>query len=177
MHKLSVLFSLTILWLAVLTGCNPDVFVRHIDPSQRDFTIKEDGDSLLIRFKSSDWRVTAVERKGQRYYHGIDASTSDGKMTLGDFTIHLRKNGGKELAVTFDPNFSDAENEVKIFIANNYEEDSVLVRQPASSGYDLEDLVWSEEVVRLNPLNEIEEAWGLCFKNLTPDTLWVENKV
>lgn len=176
-HKLSVLFSLTILWLAVLTGCNPDVFVRHIDPSQRDFTIKEDGDSLLIRFKSSDWRVTAVERKGQRYYHGIDASTSDGKMTLGDFTIHLRKNGGKELAVTFDPNFSDAENDVKIFIANNYEEDSVLVRQPASSGYDLEDLVWSEEVVRLNPLNEIEEAWGLCFKNLTPDTLWVENKV
>lgn len=108
---------------------------------------------------------------------GIDASTSDGKMTLGDFTIHLRKNGGKELAVTFDPNFSDAENDVKIFIANNYEEDSVLVRQPASSGYDLEDLVWSEEVVRLNPLNEIEEAWGLCFKNLTPDTLWVENKV
>lgn len=102
-HKLSVLFSLTILWLAVLTGCNPDVFVRHIDPSQRDFTIKEDGDSLLIRFKSSDWRVTAVERKGQRYYyyHGIDASASDGKMTLGDFTIHLRKNGGKELAVTF----------------------------------------------------------------------------
>lgn len=45
-HKLSVLFSLTILWLAVLTGCNPDVFVRHIDPSQRDFTIKEDGDSF-----------------------------------------------------------------------------------------------------------------------------------
>lgn len=90
-RKLSVLFSLTILWLAVLTGCNQDVFVRHIDPSQRDFTIKEDGDSLLIRFKSSDWRVTAVERKGQIYYPGIQASTSDGKMTLGDFTIHLRK--------------------------------------------------------------------------------------
>lgn len=90
-RKLSVLFSLTILWLAVLTGCNQDVFVRHIDPSQRDFTIKEDGDSLLIRFKSSDWRVTAVERKGQRYYHGFQSSTSDGKMTLGDFTIHLRK--------------------------------------------------------------------------------------
>lgn len=83
----------------------------------------------------------------------------------------------KELAVTFDPNFSDAENEVKIFIANNYEEDSVLVRQPASSGYDLEDLVWSEEVVRLNSWNEIEEAWGLCFKNQTPDTLWIEKKV
>ena len=38
-----------------LSGCNSDVFVEDFQPSVSDVTLEGNGDSVTIRFKSSNW--------------------------------------------------------------------------------------------------------------------------
>ena len=43
-----------------LSGCNSDVFVEDFQPSVSDVTLEGNGDSVTIRFKSSNWDLLRV---------------------------------------------------------------------------------------------------------------------
>ncbi len=44
-------------FLAVMTACNPGVFVNDIGPSAKELTFSAAGETKEIRFNSSDWGI------------------------------------------------------------------------------------------------------------------------
>ena len=42
-------------FLAVMTACNPGVFVNDIGPSAKELTFSAAGETKEIKFNSSDW--------------------------------------------------------------------------------------------------------------------------
>ncbi|HCQ72617.1 MAG TPA: hypothetical protein DIT75_04360 [Rikenellaceae bacterium] len=171
------------IWLALLAcGCNQDAFVNQLSPSIRDISLPEDGDSIKVRFKTGDWRVYSIRVNGGHSWHpGLSSEMTeidDGKMKLSDngFTMFYKKSSARELAMFFQPNFSDSDLKVDVVIASSFEYDTLTVTQPRSSGYDLERIEWNEPVTRTFP--EYEKGWGpLSYKNEGPDTLRVNMRV
>lgn len=163
---------------SMVSGCNPGAFVSHIEPSARSLTASEDGDTITVRFKTDDWSVFTIKANGTAYGWPGSASsdvTDDGmiKVSSGGFTMFYKKTGAKELTLFLQPNFSSAENDIIVFISNNYEIDSVQVRQPASSGYDYVDISY-DGLRRLSDENEIISGWGPeTFVNNGTDTVFI----
>ncbi len=153
------------LCVSMVSGCNPGAFVSHIEPSARCLTASEDGDTIKVRFKTDNWNVFTIKANGTTVYGWTDSASSDvtddGKIKVsgGGFTMFYKKTGAKELTLFLQPNFSSAENDIRVFISNNYEEDSLQVRQPASSGYDYVDILY-DRPRRLSDENEIISGWG-----------------
>ena len=171
------------IWLALLDcGCNQDAFVNQLSPSIRDISLPEDGDSVKVRFKTGDWRVYSIRVNGGHSWHpGLSSEMTevdDGKIKLSDngFTMFYQKSSERELAMFFQPNFSDSDLKVDVVIASSFEYDTLTVTQPRSSGYDLERIEWNEPATRTFP--EYEKGWGpLSYKNEGTDTLRVKMKV
>lgn len=153
------------LCVSMVSGCNPGAFVSHIEPSARCLTASEDGDTIKVRFKTDNWNVFTIKANGTTVYGWTDSASSDvtddGKIKVsgGGFTMFYKKTGAKELTLFLQPNFSSAENDIRVLISNNYEEDSLQVRQPASSGYDYVDILY-DRPRRLSDENEIISGWG-----------------
>lgn len=153
------------LCVSMVSGCNPGAFVSHIEPSVRSLTASEDGDTIKVRFKTDNWNVFTIKANGTTVYGWTDSASSDvtddGKIKVsgGGFTMFYKKTGAKELTLFLQPNFSSAENDIRVLISNNYEEDSLQVRQPASSGYDYVDILY-DRPRRLSDENEIISGWG-----------------
>lgn len=51
--------------LFIACGCNPEAFVKPINPSSRHFTVREDGDTIKVRFGTDDWSVASVILDGK----------------------------------------------------------------------------------------------------------------
>lgn len=167
------------LCVSMVSGCNPGAFVSHIEPSARCLTASEDGDTIKVRFKTDNWNVFTIKANGTTVYGWTDSASSDvtddGKIKVsgGGFTMFYKKTGAKELTLFLQPNFSSAENDIRVFISNNYEEDSLQVRQPASSGYDYVDILY-DRPRRLSDENEIISGWGPeTFVNNGTDTVFI----
>ncbi len=172
------------LCVSMVCGCNPDAFVSHIDPSSRSFALSDDGDSITIKFQTSEWDLHAVEKDGEAVYPGLssaqDPTDRNGKQTiqLGDYRLQVKKSGKKELSVFLSPNFRMEEIFVKLFIANNYEYDSVAVRQAGSAGYVLDRMDWDTNAGRLNQDDNLKVGWGpMSVINLGPDTLFFNQAI
>ena len=170
-------------WLALLAyGCNHDAFVNQLSPSIRDISLPEDGDSVKVRFKTDDWRVYSIRVNGGHSWHpGLSSEMTevdDGKIKLSDngFTMFYQKSSERELAMFFQPNFSDSGLKVDVVIASSFEYDTLTVTQPRSSGYELDRIEWNEPVTRTLP--EYEKGWGpMSYKNEGPDTLRIRMRV
>ena len=167
----------------MICGCNPDAFVSHIRPSSRDFIAPEEGGTIKVHFKADDWRVSKIKVNGAvDYWTGSSASiemTEDGmiKVSGDDFTMFYKKSGDRELTMVLQPNFSDTENDITIFISNNFEEDSVRVRQPASSGYEFVDISY-DGLIPLTNEGEVTTGWGpMTFINNGADTIFISKGV
>jgi len=167
----------------MICGCNPEAFVSHIGPSSRDFIAPEEGGTIKVHFKADDWRVSTIKTNGVVYdwtgSSSIIETTDDGmiKVSGDNFTMFYKKTGNKELTLVLQPNFSDTENDITIFISNNYEEDSVLVRQPASSGYEFVDISY-DGLICLTNEGEVITGWGpMTFINNGADTLFISKGV
>lgn len=166
------------LCVSMVSGCNPGAFVSHIGPSPRSLIVSEDGDTIKVRFKTDNWSVFTIKVNGSVYGWTGSASstvTDDGKTKVsgGGFSMFYKKTGAKELTLFLPPNFSDAENDIRVFISNNYEEDSVWVRQSASSGYEFVDISY-DGLRRLSDGNEIITGWGPeTFINNGADTVFI----
>lgn len=166
------------LCVSMVSGCNPGAFVSHIEPSVRSIIASEDGDTIKVRFKTDNWSVFTIKANGTVHGWTESASstvTDDGKIKVsgGGFTMFYKKTDAKELTLFLQPNFSNAENDIRVFISNNYEEDSVQVRQPASSGYDYVDISY-DGLRRLSNENEIVTGWGPeTFINNGTDTVFI----
>lgn len=173
-----------VLCVSMVCGCNPDAFVNHISPSSRSFDLSDDGDSVVIRFQTSEWNLHAVEKDGKAVYLGPSSATmpidKNGKQTieLDDYKLQIKKSGKKELSVFLPPNFQEKKVNVKFFITNNYESDSVAVRQAASAGYVLEGMDWDTNARRLNQDNTLKVGWGpMSIINPGPDTLFFDKAI
>lgn len=170
-------------WLAILAcGCNQDAFVNPLSPSTHSISVPEDGDSVKVRFKADDWRLYSIRVNGGNSWNPDLSSeiseTVDGKtkLTTNGFTMFYKKSSERELAMFFQPNFSDSDLKVDLVIASSFEYDTLTVTQPHSSGYELERIEWNEPVARTFP--EYEKGWGpLSYKNEGTDTLRVKMKV
>lgn len=173
-----------VLCVSMVCGCNPDAFVNHISPSSRSFDLSDDGDSVVIRFQTGEWNLHAVEKGGKVIYPGLSSASTptdkDGKQTieLDDYKLQVKKSGKKELSVFLPPNFQEKENSIKLFITNNYELDSVAVRQAASAGYVLEGMDWDTNARRLNQDNTLKVGWGpMSIINRGTDTLFFDKAI
>lgn len=182
MHKNRSLFRLSISFLALTAcGCNPDVFVRPLDPSSRAFVVSEDGDSAKVRFGTADWNVSNLIINGQNpHYNSGRFVTSVGQngyneVSIDRFTMYYKESGDRELTVYFRPNFSASENRVEVVISNDFEADTVVFIQNRGSGYDLERMEWSGRIDRESP--QLKEGWKVSVKNPGPDTLYVPLEV
>lgn len=163
------------IWLALLAcGCNQDAFVNQLSPSIRDISLPEDGDSIKVRFKTGDWRVYSIRVNGGHSWHpGLSSEMTeidDGKMKLSDngFTMFYKKSSARELAMFFQPNFSDSDLKVDVVIASSFEYDTLTVTQPRSSGYDLERIEWNEPVTGLSP--NMKKAGAPCLTKMKVPT-------
>ncbi len=171
-------------FVSTVCGCNPDAFVSHIAPSSRSFEISDDGDSVVIRFQTSEWNLHAVEKDGKAIYPGLSSATTpidkDGKQTiqLDDYKLQVKKSDKKELSVYLPPNYQRKEISIKLFFVNNYELDSVAVRQSASSGYVLDGMDWDRNATRLNQDNTLRVGWGpMSVTNPGTDTLFFNQAI
>ncbi len=174
--------ALSAMFALLLCGCNTDAFVNPIRPSATYFSVAEDGDSVKVRFKTDDWRVHSVRVNGGSSWSPDFSSeiieTVDGKirLTANGFTMFYKKSSERELAMFFQPNFSDSDLKVDVVVASSFEYDTLTVTQPRSSGYELESMEWNGIVKRTLP--EFEKGWGpTSFKNPGPDTLYVPCEV
>ncbi len=172
------------LCVSTVYGCNPDAFVSHIAPSSRSFELSDDGDSVVIRFQTNEWNLHAVEKDGKVIYPGLSSASmptdKNGKQTieLDDYKLQVKKSGKKELSVFLPPNFQEKDNSIKLFITNNYELDSVAVRQAASAGYILDGMDWDTNATRLNQDNKLRVGWGpMSITNPGPDTLFFNKAI
>lgn len=71
--------------LFIACGCNPEAFVKPINPSSRHFTVREDGDTIKVRFGTDDWSVASVILDGKtiEWIGGSSALESiDGKRKI-----------------------------------------------------------------------------------------------
>jgi hypothetical protein len=166
--------------LFIACGCNPEAFVKPINPSSRHFTVREDGDTIKVRFGTDDWSVTSVILDGKtiEWIGGSSALESiDGKrkITSDGFIMYYKKSGERELELFFLPNFSDSEMNISVEVSNSFECDTLTFKQSRCSGYEFESIIWGD-VKRLHP--EYEKGWGpLSFKNDGTDTLRISRRV
>ncbi len=166
--------------LFIACGCNPEAFVKPINPSSRHFTVREDGDTINVRFGTDDWSVASVILDGKtiEWIGGSSALESiDGKrkITSDGFIMYYKKSGERELELFFLPNFSDSEMNISVEVSNSFECDTLTFKQSRCSGYEFESIIWGD-VKRLLP--EYEKGWGpLSFKNDGTDTLRISRRV
>lgn len=183
MYRDRTLSRLSISILAMIAcGCNPDVFVRPLNPSSRTFALSEDGDSAKVRFGTADWNVSNLIINGKDP-HTMSAGgfvTSVGRNGLKEvssdrFTMYYKESGDRELTVYFRPNFSGSENRVEVVVSNDFEADTLVFIQNRGSGYELERMEWSGRIDKDSP--QLKEGWKISVKNPGPDTLYVPLEV
>lgn len=183
MYRDRTLFRLSISFLALIAcGCNPDVFVKPLNPSSRTFVLSEDGDSTKVRFGTADWNVSNLIINGKNLLMmaagGFVTSVGQNglkEVSIDRFTMYYKESGDRELTVYFRPNFSGSENRVEIVVSNCFEADTVLFIQNRSSGYELERMEWSGRIDKDSP--QLKEGWKVSVKNPGPDTLYVPLEV
>lgn len=74
-------------FLAVMTACNPGVFVNDIGPSAKELTFSATGETKEIRFNSSDWGIIEL-RAGMNVLNvtAIPTMMSRSRRPLRNFT-------------------------------------------------------------------------------------------
>ena len=166
----------------IACGCNQDAFVNPLSPSIHNISVPEDGDSVKVRFKTDDWRLHSVRVNGGNSWSPdlssemIETVNGRIKLTTNGFTMFYKKSSERELAMFFQPNFSDSNLKVDVVISSSFEYDNLTVTQPRSSGYELDRIEWNEPVTRTLP--EYEKGWGpMSYKNEGPDTLRIRMRV
>lgn len=168
--------------LALASGCNPDAFVRHLNPSAKEFVVGEDGDSLKVRFGNKYWHVSdiIVDGKSLGWLWGGEGAAPGKdrrvKVSTERFTMFYKHSGKDELTVYFLPNFSSEKIDVEIIVSSWFEQESLSFTQNGGAEYELERMEWGEEAKRTLP--NIKKGWsGLSYKNPGPDTLRVKEAV
>lgn len=168
--------------LVLAVGCNPDAFVRHLNPSATEFAVSEDGDSLKVQFDNKDWRISDIILNGKslgwlaRGEGTVQGKDGRVKVKAEHLTLFYKHSTQNELTVYFLPNFSSEKINVEIIVSTPFEEESLSFTQKHSPGYELEKMEWGGEAKRTLP--EFEKGWsGLSYKNPDPDTLSVKQEV
>ena len=165
--------------LALASGCNPDAFVRHLNPSAKEFAVSEDGDSLKVRFGNKDWHVSEIIVDGKSLGwlargEGV-ATGKDGRVQVSKerFTMFYKHSGKDELTLYFLPNFSNEKIDVQIIVSDPFEQESLNFTQSRGAEYELERMEWGTP--SKGTLEYQVAGWTILnVKNDTPDTVSIK---
>jgi hypothetical protein len=179
MRRLCKIAACIFIGAAASTSCNSEVFVLPLEPSQDSYEAAEEGDSLSVRFRSESWRITEVNYNDE-YRWDENSSFSgksldfdeNGELTLSKsrFTISFRKEDSHRMKVFIQPNFKDEAVRTTVVISNGFDEDSLVIRQPRCTGYELDRMEWEGTVSE----TETRQAKGWSYvtrTNTGTDTL------
>lgn len=170
---------IVIVSLALAAGCNPDAFIKHLNPSSREFVVSEDGDSINVRFENKDWYIYDVVVNGKSLgWLARGEGTPQGKdgrvkVSTERFTMYYKHSSNDELTVYFRPNFSFEKIDVEMIVSTHFEQESIHFTQNAGSDYKLEKMTWG------TPTKgdlELERGWWkiLDVKNNSQDTVSIK---
>ena len=165
--------------LALTSGCNPDAFVRHLNPSAKEFAVSEDGDSLKVRFGNKDWHVSDIIVDGKSLgwlVRGESTATGkDGRVQVSKerFTMFYKHSCKDELTLYFLPNFSKEKIDVEIIVSDPFEQESLSFTQNGGAEYELERMEWGTP--SKGTLEYQVAGWKILnVKNETPDTVSIK---
>lgn len=165
--------------LVLAVGCNPDAFVRHLNPSATEFAVSEDGDSLKVRFDSKDWHISDIILNGKSLgWLARGEGTPQGKdgrvkVSTERFTMYYKHSGKDELTVYFLPNFSFEKIDVEMIVADLFEQESLNFTQNKGAEYELERMEWGTP--SKGALEFDVAGWKILgVRNDTPDTTTIK---
>lgn len=144
--------------LSALSGCNSDVFIKSIRPSESNIKLDGNGDSATIHFASSDWKILSVRcslpQAHFRIYNaeGVDLGSMTapsldglGKLALNEeqIVLAIERKHPKELTVKVDESTMDRRFELSISIGNQYESKVIHVDISPCDRYVLDSISYS----------------------------------
>ncbi len=185
MRKLSKIAACIFIVAAVSASCNSEVFVLPLEPSTDFYEAAEEGDSLSVRFRSKSWSIAEVNYNDE-YRWDESSSYSDssldfdgnGELTLSKsrFTISFRKEDSHSMKVFIQPNFKDDDVWTTVVISNGFDKDTLVIRQPRCTGYELDRMEWEGTVSETE--TRMAKGWSYVTRaNTGTDTLRLKQTV
>lgn len=180
--KTFVQFTLSVLILWALAGCNSDVFVDDFEPSVSELALDGNGDSATIRFKASGWDMMGVysflndsfqykvydandkliDETEYPYIEGLGKIVRDEKNT--DFIVE--RTSPDEVKITVGKNLLSAPFQFTITASNEYESKTIYVSISPSDRYVFHHITYSLDSF-LYDGNQVEEKDRITVFNGT----------
>lgn len=168
-----------ILILLALQSCNSDVFIEDIRPSESNIELDGNGESVTIRFGSSDWDIISgecslTEALFQIYNAegvnvgqiGVPNLNGLGKLVLNDNQIDLtiERKHPKELTIKVDESIMSSRFGLSILVGNEYESEVIEITISQCDRYVFDDISYSLNAYSYNG-NGSKEGEPIIVKN------------
>lgn len=156
--------------LAVLCGCNSDVFVDKFSPSAKSVHVPADGSEAILRFEASNWRTQGLWLRTD-FTQSVDGGTYD--PVVGDiyslddalmardtelywqeaesfrfvahsstFKLTIERTSGKELRFLDAENLGTGSLQLQLNVGNDYSYEQIDLYIDPSPRYQLDSLVY-----------------------------------
>ena len=169
-----------------LSGCNSDVFVEDFQPSDSDVTLEGNGDSVTIRFKSSNWdllRVYDYYDNSSLYYSVYDKDGNIvsqnqspvleglGKIVCDDIIYKdkmvdfaIERTHPREVKITVNENMYSSLFQFCVTVSNEYETKKIYVSITPSDRYIFDRITYSLDAYSYTD-KQIEERKSIVVNN------------
>jgi hypothetical protein len=169
-----------------LSGCNSDVFVEDFQPSVSDVTLEGNGDSVTIRFKSSNWdllRVYDYYDNSSLYYSVYDKDGNIvsqnqspvleglGKIVCDDIIYKdkmvdfaIERTHPREVKITVNENMYSSLFQFCVTVSNEYETKKIYVSITPSDRYIFDRITYSLDAYSYTD-KQIEERKSIVVNN------------
>ena len=156
-----------------LSGCNSDVFVEDFQPSVSDVTLEGNGDSVTIRFKSSNWDLLRVYDKDGNIVSQNQSPVLEGlgkivcddiiyKDKMVDFAIE--RTHPREVKITVNENMYSSLFQFCVTVSNEYETKKIYVSITPSDRYIFDRITYSLDAYSYTD-KQIEERKSIVVNN------------
>ncbi len=178
--------------MAVLCGCNSDVFIDSCAPATDNMQVPADGSASTLRFGSDNWYVRGLflekkdqyeEIQGDIYapdgtqlyfdvpFHFSDLGLAKYVVSYPQFSLTLERTGGKELRISDAENIGLESCRLSLGVGNEYEYREVELLLEPSPRYRLDSIVYSLDSWYLEQDSARTDRMVISPTNLT-DNPW-----
>lgn len=177
--------------MAVLCGCNSDVFIDSCAPATDNMQVPADGSASTLRFGSDNWYVRGLflekkdqyeEIQGDIYapdgtqlyfdvpFHFSDLGLAKYVVSYPQFSLTLERTGGKELRISDAENIGLESCRLSLGVGNEYEYREVELLLEPSPRYRLDSIVYSLDAWYLEQDSARTRQVKVSPTNLTDDS-------
>lgn len=178
--------------MAVLCGCNSDVFIDSCAPATDNMQVPADGSASTLRFGSDNWYVRGLflekkdqyeEIQGDIYapdgtqlyfdvpFHFSDLGLAKYVVSYPQFSLTLERTGGKKLRISDAENIGLESCRLSLGVGNEYEYREVELLLEPSPRYRLDSIVYSLDSWYLEQDSARTDRMVISPTNLT-DNPW-----